>query len=426
MSTPVDDLAALIAQADGAMARIRATENGHAHPLAPDTTFTAADLHGMAFAPLPWAIPGLLPQGAALLCGPPKAGKSRLVLGLAAAIAYGGIALSHTEVAQGEVLVLALEDGKRRLHERLAALLAGEREPWPTALRFATEWPRIGQGGCEKLDAHLVAHPDTRLVVVDVLQMIRPASAGRDSNAYAGDYTAMRALKHVADAHDVTLLVLHHTRKMDANDPVSLVSGTNGLAGAVDSILILQREPNGGDATLYLRGRDVEEAQFLLAYDRTTGAWSIAGAARAEPLSDTREAIISALESTHPEPQTPKQIAAATGLTETVVYQRLHHLEQAGKLHRVGRGQYMTACPPDSLPPRTGRKDRKEGGEMASVGGIDPYDDPYGHPYEVGGLDPQKPQNGADPDGRPYDLTILTTLQGKEADGVAGDDWWTR
>src|ERR687890_115562 len=74
--------------------------NGHAETL----TFSAADLHGMDFAPLPWAVPGLLPQGAALLCGPPKAGKSRLVLGLAAAIAYGGIALSHTEVAKGGVL----------------------------------------------------------------------------------------------------------------------------------------------------------------------------------------------------------------------------------------------------------------------------------------------------------------------------------
>src|SRR3954463_14448459 len=92
--------------------------NGHIAPSASVMRFSAADLHGMDFAPLPWAIPGLLPQGAALLCGPPKAGKSRFVLGLAAAIAYGGIALSHTEVAQGGVLVLALDDGKRRLHER--------------------------------------------------------------------------------------------------------------------------------------------------------------------------------------------------------------------------------------------------------------------------------------------------------------------
>jgi len=223
----------------------------------------------------------------------------------------------------------------------------------------------------------------------------------------------MRSLKQVADAHDVTLLALHHTRKMDANDPVSLVSGTNGLAGAVDSILILQREPNGGDATIYLRGRDVEEAQFLLAYDRATGAWSIAGAARAEPLSDTREAIISALESTYPDPQTPKQIAAATGLTENVLYQRLHHLEQAGKLHRVGRGQYTAVCPP----PSKDRKDRKEGGEMASDGGINPYD----LPYDISAHDSQNPWNGADPDGCPYDLTILTTPQDKDADGVAGE-----
>ena len=48
-------------------------------------------------------------------------------------------------------------------------------------------------------------------------------------------------------------------------------SGTNGLAGAADSVLILRREPNSADATLYLRGRDVEEAQFPLTYDRSGG-----------------------------------------------------------------------------------------------------------------------------------------------------------
>ena len=61
-------------------------------------------------------------------------------------------------------------------------------------------------------------------------------------------------------------------------------------------VLILQREPNGGDATLYLRGRDVEERQFTLAYDRERGAWNVAGGARAQPLTVTREKIISALE----------------------------------------------------------------------------------------------------------------------------------
>lgn len=390
-------------------------------PPALASTFTAAELQTQHFPPLPYAIPGLLPQGAVLLVGPPKTGKSRLVLGLATAIAYGGIALSHTEVAKGDVLVLALEDGPRRLQDRLAALLADEPGTWPAGLRFATEWPRIGEGGCELLDAHLIAHPGTRLVVVDVLQMLRPTAAARD-NAYGGDYLAMRELKRVADQHDTTLLALHHTRKLGANDPVDLVSGTHGLAGAADAILVLQREPNGGDATLYLRGRDVEEAQFTLTYDRQSGAWAIAGAARSEPLSETRERIISALEAAYPEALSPKEIAAATGLPENTVYQRLHHLDQAGKVARISRGRYSTLYAPDPAIPRKDRKDRKNGADSASSRGSDPYDDPY----DLNGDAPENPRNGVLPGLDPYDLTVLTVRHQSAADGEAGGDQWTR
>jgi hypothetical protein len=320
-------------------------EFGGTAPVSLQTIFTAAELQQRAFDPLRWAIPGILPEGAALLCGPPKIGKSRLVLGFAAAIACGAIALSHTEVAQGGVLVLALEDGPRRLQERLAGLLVHERSPWPEGLIFATEWPRLDEGGADALDAHLAAHPDTRLVIVDVLQVIRAPAKGKEA-AYAADFAAARVFKTIADAHHVALLIVHHTRKMDANDPVSLVSGTNGLAGAVDSVLILQREPNGGDATLYLRGRDVEEAQFRLDYDRTTGAWAIAGDARAKPLTKTREDVVQVLERAWPGPMTPKAIATALRIDENTIHQRLHQMEGAEIVRRVGRGLYTLVDPP--------------------------------------------------------------------------------
>jgi hypothetical protein len=319
---------------------VLASPNGH-----DSDVFTAQQLQAMEFPPLRWAIPGILPQGAALLCGPPKIGKSRLALQLACAVAYGGVALSHTEVARGGVLILALEDSKRRIRERLAALLEGTREPWPAGLTFATEWPRLDEGGAERLDAYLTEHGDTRLVIIDVLQMIRPHLSGRE-NPYAADYAAGRIIKQLADRHDITIPVVHHTRKLAANDPVDLVSGTNGLAGAVDSILVLQHEPNGSDATLYLRGRDVEEAQFTLAYDRERGAWNIAGEARAVPLSETREKIIAALERAWPATLSPKETAEATGLAEIVVRKRLGNLDQAGMIQRVGYGRYALAVPP--------------------------------------------------------------------------------
>jgi hypothetical protein len=372
------EIEALIERTDQGIARIQ----GQRAP----AVVTAADLQCMVFPRPRWAIPGLIPEGMTLFCGSPKIGKSRLALQLACALAFGGTALSFTEVAQGGALVLSLEDGPRRLQERIAALLGDESSSWPEDLVFATEWPRLGEGGEEALDAFLTAHPHTRLVVVDVFQMLRPSTSARE-NAYAADYNSMRMLKQISDRHRIALVAVHHTRKLAADDPLSLVSGTNGLAGAVDSVLILQREPNGGDATLYLRGRDVEETQFTLAYARESGAWAIAGGARSEPLSQTREAIVDALEKAWPGPMTPKAIATAAGLSDGTVRQRLLHLEQAGTIRRVQRGLYTVNEPPTPIvttpvrDPHNSRNDRNNGENARNEAEIDPADC-YGGCYD--------------------------------------------
>jgi hypothetical protein len=50
-------------------------------------------------------------------------------------------------------------------------------------------------------------------------------------------------------------------------DAIEKVSGTFGLSGAADTILILDRGSNG--ATLYGRGRDIEESRRPLSSTRT-------------------------------------------------------------------------------------------------------------------------------------------------------------
>src|SRR5262245_37255994 len=69
-----------------------------------------------------WAVKGLIPEGVTFIAGPPKLGKSIFALNLAVAVAEGGKALSHFDVDQGSVLYLALEDGPRRIQERLRKL----------------------------------------------------------------------------------------------------------------------------------------------------------------------------------------------------------------------------------------------------------------------------------------------------------------
>ena len=111
----------------------------------PDS-WTAAELMTMDFPPPRWAVPGIIPEGATLLVGAPKTGKSWLALGLAVAVAMGGKALGSIEVEPGPVLSpRPLEDTPRRLKDRLARVLAGAAPPpW---LRFAVDWPPLSAGG---------------------------------------------------------------------------------------------------------------------------------------------------------------------------------------------------------------------------------------------------------------------------------------
>jgi hypothetical protein len=120
----------------------------------PDDGINAADLMSLDIPPPVEIVPGLLIEGHSLLCGKPKGGKSWMALEVAIAVASGRPALCGFQTVQGDVLYLALEDGKRRLQGRLRKLL-GPNSSAPPALRFYTDWPRFLEGGLEALERWL-------------------------------------------------------------------------------------------------------------------------------------------------------------------------------------------------------------------------------------------------------------------------------
>ena len=64
---------------------------------------------------------------------------------------------------------------------------------------------------------------------------------GGDRYSYASDYEIVTKLKTFSDRYGICLLVVHHTRKMEAEDSFDMISGTNGLLGAADGAFIMQR-----------------------------------------------------------------------------------------------------------------------------------------------------------------------------------------
>jgi AAA domain-containing protein len=252
-----------------------------------------------------WAVKGLIPEGVTFVAGAPKLGKSIFALNLGVAVAEDGKALSHFDADLGSVLYLALEDGPRRIQERLLKLTNGRISD---KLHVVTEWPRLDQGGLEAIDAWIERHEDARLLIVDTLKMLRPLPTGRDRNAYDADYEAIQPLTKIASQR-VALLIVHHTRKAIADDPLATVSGSYGLTGAADGVLVLSRRRGSGSATLNVIGRDVEEQELALEFKPNLCLWSVLGKSEDVRRSTESQQILDLLKQSG-EPLAPAEIAA--------------------------------------------------------------------------------------------------------------------
>jgi hypothetical protein len=304
--------------------RKRAETNGHV-----PTTFTAVDLMALDLPPVKWVVPDLLPEGVTLLAGKPKLGKSWLAFGIGVAVASGGVVLGTKRVEQGEAIYLALEDNQRRLKKRLGKLLSGDGAP--EGLHISTAWPRVDEGGEEALEEWLADHSGARLVVVDVLKRVRPR-VSRYQSVYDADYESLEALHTLADRHGIAVLCVHHLRKARADDPMDEISGSTGLSGAADGVLLLKRDRGRGDAYLHVDGRDIEEpAELALTWDPNTACWTLAGDAEQYRISQTRAEIIEVLERTG-EPMTPTEVADALGKSVNTIKQRLWHMSKEGQV----------------------------------------------------------------------------------------------
>jgi hypothetical protein len=250
---------------------------------------SAVDLSAKEFRPVKWVVPGLLPAGATLFAGAPKTGKSWLSLDLGIACACGGRVLGKVEVDPGDVLYLALEDNQRRLKNRLTKRLQGA--PAPDSLTFATEWPRLDQGAVPRLAEWLDQAPSPRLVVIDTLARIRPPTNAKDS-LYQSDYAIGAPLLKLAADHDIAVILVHHTRKGEADDPLEMISGSTGLTGGMDNVMVLKRQRGTNEAVLFVTGRDIEhETEYGLTWDHHTAGWTITGEGPHVGLTPERRAI---------------------------------------------------------------------------------------------------------------------------------------
>lgn len=297
---------------------------------------SAADLQALEFPPLKWIVDGVLPEGGTLLAGKPKSKKSWLALAVAAAVAMGGHVLGHYDVLPGDVLYLDLESNQRRMKSRLGALLGAVK--WPKGLHIFTKWER-GELGITMLDAWMTEHPNTKLVVIDILQNFRPPRDPK-GNPYDQDYEAVKMINEFAERHRIAVIIIHHTRKAKADDVFDEISGTTGLSGGVASMWVLGRPPdNSGESILAIRGRDIsDDDPMALKWDHYTCQFVRVASGVEISSSGERRAILDAM-ALDLEYQL-KDIAATVGKSVSATSNHMRRLMDDNLVQRVGNGRY--------------------------------------------------------------------------------------
>jgi hypothetical protein len=88
----------------------------------------------------------------------------------------------------------------------------------------------------------------------------------------------MNRLREITDKHKLTLLLIHHTRKMYDPDPLNTISGSTGLVGAADGVFVLEKSKRTeNDAKLTIANRDTEGFCFNLRFDSEKCRWTFVG-----------------------------------------------------------------------------------------------------------------------------------------------------
>jgi hypothetical protein len=295
----------------------------------------AADLLELELAPLRELVPGLLYEGTTIIAAEPKIGKSTLTYQACVEVAVGGELLGR-RVASGSALYLALEDGSRRGQQRLRSALGGRTLPRG---RLEVRWsaPKIGKGLEDSIGAWLDAHADAAIVAIDTLGKVRPQGDAR-RNAYQVDVEDLARLQDLFRDRPVALVIVHHARKQAHDDFLASVSGTYGISGSADTVIVVRRKRHEEFGTLDVTGRDVAEAEIPVRF--ADALWHAAPAALPEA-SFERMQVYRVIDAQGP--IFAKAIADATGLERTSVQHLVTKLADSGAVVRTTKGYVARA-----------------------------------------------------------------------------------
>jgi hypothetical protein len=182
---------------------------------------------------------------------------------------------------------------------------------------------------------------------------------------YEADYAALADLNKLANELGLAIVVVHHTRKMAADDLMEMVSGSYGVTGAADTILVMATKASG--TVLDIRGRDVESTELAIEFNKESCRWRVLGTASEVHISEQRAKIIAVLVEVG-EPMGIAALVEATGMKRNSLELLLGRMVKDEDIKRVRKGQYAHK---NYTPP----EEPKEKADKPSVASVSPQTD---------------------------------------------------
>ena len=186
------------------------------------------------------------------------------------------------------------------------------------------------------------------LIILDTLGKARPPRPP-GADLYAWDYAIGGQLKDMIDTTSgATLLVVHHTRKTESSDFVDSISGSQGIAGSADFVLVLARKRHSDEALLSVTGRDITENEYALTTN--DGHWSLDGATLADAastaitrrdnvtLGDRALEVVTFVNAHHG--VRAAEVADELDISPDQARVYLNRLASSGRINKLGRGLY--------------------------------------------------------------------------------------
>jgi RecA-family ATPase len=201
-----------------------------------------------------------------ILGGKKKVGKSWLARQIAGAVGTGD-AIFNRPTMHGKVLFYCLEDGERRLQNRLKLQEATEEED----VEYFWELPPLNEDeGMEALGlAMRVMRPV--LVIIDTLAAAKNAKI--DENAAGPMADLINDLQRLARSEGVAILLVAHHGKSSFGDSGHDIRGSSAISAAADVNLGLYKRGEG--YLLTAEGRDIEEGEYRMLFEEYR--WQLVG-----------------------------------------------------------------------------------------------------------------------------------------------------